>query len=120
MGDYGIPICANSTLHSLSQIDKLIDCPKPCTLYKMQPRATSFQASYIWYTRVEIIFQEATTISYDQYSYTWLHLVAEFGGYIGLFLGCSVFQFADLIDILLQRSWVESFKSLLNRFKTSQ
>ena len=66
---------------------------------------------------VQIFLNELIEVSYDQYSYIWLNLVAEVGGYVGLFLGFSVFQVTDLMDVLLQRNWIESFKSLLNRFK---
>ena len=67
---------------------------------------------------VKILLHELIEVSYDQYSYIWLNLVAEVGGYVGLFLGFSVFQMTDLMDSLLQRNWIKSFKSLVNRFKT--
>ena len=36
-----------------------------------------------------------------EYSYTELELLAEFGGYVGLFLGMSLFHLADLFDKIL-------------------
>ena len=59
---------------------------------------------------LDIRYPETTKISTDQYAYTWLNLVAEVGGYVGLFLGYSVYQMTDLVDILLQRNWVEDLK----------
>ena len=41
---------------------------------------------------------EVITVTQDQYSYNWLNLVAEVGGYVGLFLGLSVYQVTDLVD----------------------
>ena len=38
--------------------------------------------------------------STDQYAYTWLSLVAEVGGYVGLFLGVLVYQVTNVIDII--------------------
>ena len=52
---------------------------------------------------VEIIFDKLITVSHDQYSYSWLNLVAEVGGYVGLFLGVSVYQSTFLLEKLFQR-----------------
>lgn len=46
----------------------------------------------------ELIHQ---TVSY--YSYDDLSFVAEIGGYVGLFLGASVYQFADFLEVLAGR-----------------
>ena len=63
----------------MDEVEKLIDCPKPCTIYKMQPRTTLYDTDTDS-ADLDIRFQETTTISTDQYSYTWLNLVAEVGG----------------------------------------
>ena len=52
---------------------------------------------------LSVSFKELITISKDHYYYTWLNFVAEFGGYVGLFLGYSVLQASDLIDKLIQK-----------------
>ena len=106
LGNYGIPICANSSLYSMPEVDKMIDCPQPCTIFKMQPRITSYAIDE-QIGALDIRFPEKTTISTDQYSYTWLNLVAEVGGYVGLFLGYSVYQMTDLVDIFLQKFCIE-------------
>ena len=56
----------------------------------------------IW-MKVSVSFEEVITITNDQYSYIWLNFVAEAGGYVGLFLGYSVFQASDLLDILIRK-----------------
>ena len=100
----------------MHDINDLIDCPQSCTKYTIRVR--SEYSSYVAIDiGIKILFNEMITVSYDQYSYIWLNLVAEVGGYVGLFLGFSVFQMTDLMDVLLQRNWIESLKSLLNRFK---
>ena len=116
LGNDGIPICKNSNLYSMSEVEKLVDCPKPCTIYKMQPR-TTFYDDETGSAFLDIRFQETTTISTDQYSYTWLNLVAEVGGYVGLFLGYSVYQMTDLLDIFLQWNLVEYHENLKNAFQ---
>ena len=102
----------------MREVSNLIDCPKSCAKYTMRVRS-----EYIWNFEaienpsIKILFNELITVSHEDYSYIWLNLVAEVGGYVGLFLGFSVFQMTDLVDMLLQRNWIESFKSLLNRLK---
>ena len=94
----------------MSEIFKLIECQKPCTLFKMEvinERANSWEDAYdstegIYYAKISVAFKELITISKDEYSYTWLNFIAEVGGYVGLFLGYSVFQATDLIDALLK------------------
>ena len=57
-------------------------------------------------SRLSISFKEKITISQDQYSYTWLNFWAEVGGYIGLFLGISLFHAADAVDFLIRKIWM--------------
>ena len=110
LGKYDIPICKNGSFFSRGELDKFIDCPKSCTVYKMRTyeeevmyiidlREVEFKLMPI--SSVSIIFHELITMSTDQYSYNWLNLVAEVGGYVGLFLGYSVFQLTDLLDKII-------------------
>ena len=41
------------------------------------------------------------TVAY--YSYDDLSFIAEIGGYVGLFLGASIYQIADLIGIIMRK-----------------
>ena len=105
----------------MREVDQLINCPEACTKYTMRVQSEVLglggQGPAGTYPKLTIKFKKQITVTYDQYSYIWLNLVAEVGGYVGLFLGFSVFQMTDLVDMLLQRNWIESFKSLLNRLK---
>ena len=123
LGNYGLETCKDGSKVSMRVIHNLIDCPKPCAKYSMRLRTEHGSNPGILGLQqksIKIILNEVIAVSYDQYSYIWLNLVAEVGGYVGLFLGFSVFQVTDIVEMLLQRNWIESFKSLLNRFKRSK
>ena len=100
----------------MPEVYKLIDCRMPCTMFKMQQRILSPSSIEEGAGTLYLKFPETTTISTDQYSYTWLNLVAEVGGYVGLFLGYSVYQMTDLIDLLLQKNWVKCLKKAYEIF----
>ena len=123
LGNYGLETCKDGSKFSMREIHNLIDCPKPCAKYSMRLRTehgnNNIQLVGSPQRSIKIILNEVIEVSFDQYSYIWLNLVAEVGGYVGLFLGFSVFQVTDLVEVLLQRNWVETFKSLLNRLKRS-
>ena len=105
----------------MREVHNLIDCPQqPCARYTIRVRSESDSDIKLPWPSIKILFNEMITVSNDQYSYIWLNLVAEVGGYVGLFLGFSVFHVTALVDMLLQRNWVESFKSILNKLKTSK
>lgn len=46
--------------------------------------------------RFTIKFRDAKKVFTAYYVYGWLSLIAEFGGYVGLFLGWSVYQVAEI------------------------
>lgn len=48
-------------------------------------------------------FEKDITVFKSQYSYSTLSLVAEIGGYVGLFLGVSVLQITDIITYLFRK-----------------
>ena len=82
-------------------------CPKSCRIMKLRTgnEKTSFQ-KYMYGKRtasLHIKLHEIITVTEDQYSYIWLNLIAEVGGYVGLFLGFSVYQMTSLIDKLFQK-----------------
>ena len=81
--------------------EKGINCTKPCSMYKMRkwPKVSESEQS----TLVTIKFHELIAVSKDQFSYIWLNLIAQVGGYVGLFLGFSVFQITDMMDLIIQK-----------------
>ena len=52
---------------------------------------------------IDFKFSEIITVSSDHYSYIWLNFIAEVGGYVGLFLGYSVYQMTEIIDKVLPK-----------------
>ena len=46
---------------------------------------------------------EHIKVTDEQYLYSGLSLIAEIGGYVGLFLGVSVNQIIDLADVLITK-----------------
>ena len=81
----------NLTLNNLTDANNR--CPKSCT-YQM----TSF-SSFLKEDNgdpdqgsLNLKFQRFIKVSRSRYAYTWLELLAEVGGYVGLFLGVSVNQ----------------------------
>ena len=46
-------------------------------------------------------FEKYTRVTKARLAYTGLELVAEFGGYVGLFLGISVFNLSQVFDTFL-------------------
>ena len=81
----------NLTLNNLTDANNR--CPKSCT-YQM----TSF-SSFLKEDNGDpdqgslyLKFQRFIKVSRSRYAYTWLELLAEVGGYVGLFLGVSVNQ----------------------------
>ena len=76
------------------------ECPYPCQFiksmmlpYKMRNDIKSSQLNFGKYIKV----------TKAKYSYTELELLAEFGGYVGLFLGISVFHLSEVIDKIIEK-----------------
>ena len=48
-------------------------------------------------------FPKYVRVSSSYYSYNLLELLAEVGGYVGLFLGVSIIQISSLVKILMAK-----------------
>ena len=48
---------------------------------------------------IRFMFPESIKVQAAFYVYKELSLIAEVGGYVGLFLGWSVYQITDLLDM---------------------
>ena len=77
------------------------ECPYPCTFIKTiftdkNPRYSSEKSRFR--------FSKLIKVTKSRYSYGELELLAEFGGYVGLFLGISVFNLKDVFSKILQIS----------------
>ena len=86
----------NKSIHALgfyhSQFHKrytIKECPYPCTFMK-----TAFRSKTKLGQKQELIlnFNKFIKTTKARYAYRELELLAEFGGYVGLFLGISIFD----------------------------
>ena len=75
------------------------DCPYPCHFLRTwitnteYEDKTSHDNGSIW-----LDFDKYIKVTISNYSYTGLELLAELGGYVGLFLGLSVFDLRLVFD----------------------
>ena len=79
----------------------------PCTRYtikpallKEQPLPWSEQWTDIGAIPIDILFNEEILTSEEVFLYSTLSLIAEIGGYVGLFLGVSVYQISSLAEMI--------------------
>ena len=89
-------------------------CPKSCRYLLMS--FGSFKDDFQdgnSHGYISISFEKFIKVSRSRYSYNALELLAEVGGYVGLFLGVSVNQFSDIIKSMVARC-VSFQKRLLN------
>ena len=110
-------ICSNQTIglqaHALYKqyfsyktANRLNECPKSCNTLKLRAgnervETHIYPIKGLASSLLEFKFSDLITVTNEYYAYIWLNLIAEAGGYVGLFLGYSVFHITDLLDKLL-------------------
>ena len=75
-------------------------CPKTCKFQVINTKNYQKMASIFLKKILRLRFEEFTKVSTSSLSYTFLELMAEVGGYVGLFLGVSINQTIDLLSNL--------------------
>ena len=55
------------------------------------------------YTKMTLFLKGKVITSTEVFLYSGLSLIAEIGGYVGLFLGVSVNQISTLVDIMFEK-----------------
>ena len=82
----------------ISKRQSIRKCDYPCQFIrstfmnlKMNKNATASQT-------FTLEFDKYIKVTRAYYSYTGLELIAEFGGYVGLFLGMSVFHLSEAFE----------------------
>ena len=85
----------------------LNECPISCEIMKVRPGPAKESLQKFVNGKpsssLHMKLHEIITVTNDQYSYIWLNFIAEVGGYVGLFLGLSVYQITELIDKIIQK-----------------
>ena len=77
--------------------DKINECPYPCKSTKIQMGGKSNYEEPV----MQFDFNKFIKTTKSRYAYRELEFLAEFGGYVGLFLGISVFHLRDLFQTLI-------------------
>ena len=85
------------------------DCKVPCQKISVKPaklKELPNSQSYVksGYTTVMFYMNEEVLTSSEVFLYSVLSLIAEVGGYVGLFLGISVNQISTLVDLMYVRN----------------
>ena len=94
---YAYDLFANLTYKNLTDANNR--CPKSCT-YQMTSFGSFMKDNNTKdpdHGYLELTFQRFIKVSKARYSYTVLELLAEVGGYVGLFLGVSVNQTLSIV-----------------------
>ena len=81
---------------------KASNCLDPCQYVKIDA-SESARTSYNPNPKVIFHFAETVNVFTAYYNYSGLSLVAEIGGYVGLFLGMSFYQFTDLVSFIFKQ-----------------
>ena len=87
-----------------AKMTNITECPYPCTYLKIKmvnskTNPNKFTSAFLF---VFNLFTKKTTA---HYTYTELELIAEFGGYVGLFLGYSVLSLTGFFDRFLDYAY---------------
>ena len=79
---------------------KIKDCLYPCKFIKNAVVPYKKRSDK---NTTRLKFDKFIKVTKAVYSYTELELLAEFGGYVGLFLGFSVFQVSQVVNKILDK-----------------
>ena len=80
------------------------ECPYPCTYLKIK-MVNSKTSPNSYTSAFGFVFNLFTKKTTAHYTYTELELIAEFGGYVGLFLGYSVLSLTGFFDRFLDYAY---------------
>ena len=77
------------------------ECFNPCPIFTFMTRSfEKCKKGKNSYSNVLIYFEENIKVTEEYYVYTGINLIAEIGGYVGLFLGVSVNQVINLMNFI--------------------
>ena len=77
------------------------DCPYPCKFTKIFSNIKR-KLDVKKKSALSLFFSKFISLSKARYAYGGLELLAEFGGYVGLFLGISVFSLSEAFEKLVK------------------
>ena len=86
-----------SLLHSVFFLFQVLVGSLGAKNYELLPAASKRRFGQVLY-----YFPPRVMVSEEKFFYTFLSLMAEIGGYVGLLLGVSLFHFADWLSDLVE------------------
>ena len=75
-------------------------CLNPCSFFKIISSKLGLSQNADFSTVVWIYFEEIINVTKGYYLYSGLSMIAEIGGYVGLFLGVSINHITTLMEYL--------------------
>ena len=91
------------TLYEKKMRGVIAECLRPCQYMKVSGTKFNVFPGNMIEPRIHIYFDELVKVSQTYITYTSLEMLAEVGGYVGLFLGVSVYHFKDLFNYILNK-----------------
>ena len=86
------------------------DCASPCHLVNVAVSGKNNRPKDHGLGEINVYFAPKVSVGEEHYFYTFLSLMAEIGGYVGLLLGYSLLHVASLISDYLGKK-VEKMES---------
>ena len=83
--------------------NKSLTCLKPCSFLNIKLSKSNENPSEKKYGRLIFFFKEFIQETSSYYSYGSREFIAELGGFIGLFIGASIYQVADLFENIIRK-----------------
>ena len=84
-------------------VKKDLGCPQACSYLTIKVIENGWKQDVKNRSELILSFRQKIHSTVSYYLYEEISLVAEIGGFVGLFLGASVYQTADLIDSMITR-----------------
>ena len=83
--------------------NKSLACLKPCSFLNIKLSKSNENSSEKKDGRLIFFFKEFIQETSSYYSYGSREFIAEIGGFIGLFIGVSIYQLADLFENIIRK-----------------
>ena len=84
--------------HSLANV-----CSSPCTTMQVFAVGDNKMRAKSEHPQLVLVFQSRIQNGQERYLYTFLSLIAEVGGYVGLILGYSLLNAAEFLIALFRK-----------------
>ena len=83
--------------------NKSLACLKPCSFLNIKLSKSNKKLTEKNHGMLSFFFEKFIQETSSYYSYGSREFIAEIGGYVGLFVGASIYQVADLFDNIIRK-----------------